>query len=298
MQPNKSIALELEGFTSASVSVLQESKAECTLTINLTLATESDKTTSVMDDDELLTGDDKAMDLVGCLKDADLVLVLETGEIIFAHSKYLRRNPYFKAHLNFNAESEKLTVGNSRLNIIKVLPPLTSMRVPDYEYSISVEMFCALMENALFFQMDLLVDACKSFFNVNWKLVSLQGRFCKERFSDTTLIMLFETWEPNPNANSYIFECIIKYRNNSDSEDARFFKTLMEENVSLGSVDSDVLDEMNNSFHDAFNDCLSASDILGNLYEKTAVLCSNCDEWISLRDLSLGDSIHKPQVAI
>ncbi|ORY22749.1 hypothetical protein BCR33DRAFT_748818 [Rhizoclosmatium globosum] len=257
------------------------------------------------------------MDLVGCLKDADLVLVLETGEIIFAHSKYLKRNPYFKAHLNFNAESEKLTVGNSRFNIIKVLPPhLCAFRtilqliyfhgdnVSDYEYSISVEMFCALMENALFFQMDLLVDACKSFFNVNWKLVSLQGRFCKERFSDTTLIMLFETWEPNPNADSYIFECIIKYRNNSDSEDARFFKALMEENVSLGSVDSDVLDEMNNSFHDSFNDCLSASDILGNLYEKTAVLCSNCDEWISLRDLTakektcLGGSIHKPQVAI
>jgi hypothetical protein len=81
---------------------------------------------SAANDGKLLTGSE-ARALVGSPNTADILLSLSNGNIIFAHSMYLRRNPYFNGQMHFQTAATDATSGPSsklRLKILKVYPAL------------------------------------------------------------------------------------------------------------------------------------------------------------------------------
>ncbi|KAI9341746.1 hypothetical protein BDR26DRAFT_305142 [Obelidium mucronatum] len=59
---------------------------------------------------------------VGCIKDADVLLVLENGESLFAHSKCLKSNPYFASHFNFL----ETNASSCCVRAVRALPPFPS----------------------------------------------------------------------------------------------------------------------------------------------------------------------------
>jgi hypothetical protein len=71
-------------------------------------------------DGKLLTGS-AARALVGSLNGADVLLFLSNGNTIFAHSMYLRRNPYFNGQMNFQTAATDTTSGPSSKMSLKIL---------------------------------------------------------------------------------------------------------------------------------------------------------------------------------
>ncbi|KAJ3022721.1 UNVERIFIED_CONTAM: hypothetical protein HDU68_008964 [Siphonaria sp. JEL0065] len=129
----------------------------------------------------LHTGYDAAS-LVGDASHADLILQPQTGELVFASSDYLKRNPYFAAVFN------DLTSFETNLPTHKLSPPFPSefrllltciyANSTDYCLSrISPGNFSPLLANAEFFQDEIVLQACVLWFTTNWTRVVHEPTF-------------------------------------------------------------------------------------------------------------------------
>ncbi|KAI9341747.1 hypothetical protein BDR26DRAFT_860211 [Obelidium mucronatum] len=147
---------------------------------------------------------------VGCVKDADVLLVLDTGESLFAHSKYLKSNPYFESHFNFLG----LNTADSNIKTVRVLPPFPTAfrsiieliynfsidcdeKIPEDEEDealqyISIKQFVPLFENAQFFQIQPLIGACLHFFMKHSSDIIVQAYFAPAYLSEMSLCVLLE----------------------------------------------------------------------------------------------------------
>ncbi|ORY22748.1 hypothetical protein BCR33DRAFT_748817 [Rhizoclosmatium globosum] len=277
-----------------AVSLVSQSNSEITLTFK---AEEEDETMN-HDSTGFLSGRD-AIDFVGSIKGSDIILVLPNGETIFAHSKYLRRNAYFKAHLDFPMDCS--IGGNSssvERRIIKVLPPHTNtfrtILQVIYKHSndtsgfIGVELFCPLFENATYFQSDELEHDCLVYFESNWQYVIQNDRFSVKGFAESSLRHLLghknSTFE-----DSECFQIILAYAVDAQDEDDEMLRGLMKDFVNLNRVSPFTFKTIGARHRVEMDRCFKASDIAYREQKGIEVFCHDCDQWVLLKSVGAED---------
>ncbi|KAJ3079793.1 hypothetical protein HDU99_010076, partial [Rhizoclosmatium hyalinum] len=149
-------------------------------------------------EEPLLTGT-RASLLAGTAENADIIILLPTGEPVFAHSRYLVRSPYFKAHTEFNELTNQSNQDESGFKVLKVLPPfphefrlfLRCLYANTSEFTESVctqQNLVALLVNAEYFQQSAVLAGCIASFSKNW-VTAIQDSHFRSHFIDSDLLV-------------------------------------------------------------------------------------------------------------
>ncbi|KAJ3409030.1 hypothetical protein HDU80_003323 [Chytriomyces hyalinus] len=156
-------------------------------------------------DAPLLIGTDAA-DLVGSRNGADtLIHIPQSGEYIFAHSRYLCRNSEFA--VLFDAQE---AVAETNMKVIVVKPPfIQQFRLilrqiysndPGYcEGRLAPAEFVPILLNAQHFKVHHLIDQCFCYFENDWSSVICQTMFSFGVIDQHTLVGLVKVAPTNNN---------------------------------------------------------------------------------------------------
>ncbi|KAI9341714.1 hypothetical protein BDR26DRAFT_860154 [Obelidium mucronatum] len=244
---------------------------------------------------------DEDDDMIGCVKDADVLLVLKNGDSLFAHSDRLKTNPYFKSHFNF-LESTK--AASRSITTVHVLPPFPDAfrtiieliydadQPDDYASAeayncISLRQFIPLFENAQFFQMQFLTDACVRFFSKNWRDIISMGYFAPKYLPEQSLCLLFDELVEDKAPADTLFEIMVYWcdKETLPSNFCEPARAIVEKYVKLEQVTKTMWDALVHCVPSGLDVCVTPASVAHHILNATEIEinCSRCG-WVLVGD--------------
>ncbi|KAI9341741.1 hypothetical protein BDR26DRAFT_860202 [Obelidium mucronatum] len=233
---------------------------------------------------------------VGCVKGADVLLVLETGESLFAHSKYLANNPYFESHFSFLESNAAASAAAAAVKTVRVLPPFPSAfrstieliynfsgKTPEESAaiafdSISTKQLVPLLRNAQFFQMQPLIDACTRFFVANWKPIITRDYFSPKHLPENSLCPLLDKLVELKTPANIILEVLVFWCSNESREFSETAQPIVEKYLNLEKVSREAWENLALKAPTGLNVCVSSVGVVKNAVNSVGleVNCSRC----------------------
>ncbi|KAI8830779.1 hypothetical protein BJ741DRAFT_711839 [Chytriomyces cf. hyalinus JEL632] len=229
----------------------------------------------------LLTGADAA-DLVGSQDGADLFLCIpQTGEFLFAHSRYLCRNSEFAALFDALEASAE-----TKMKVIVVAPPfIQQFRLilrqiysndPEHcEGRLAPAEFVPILLNAQHFKVDHLIDQCFTYFEKNWSSIIYQETFSFGVINQETLVELVEVVETEANKLLTFLEWV---KDVTDLTRRGEIRALVKHHVHPGSVPDGEWVNLMEKYPASFEYCFDNSRLV-QIAKDYLPNEERCDEW-------------------